>query len=66
MEKTLTYAERATWGDCPVCEAKHGEYCNRWVGVSLGTTAHGTPPKNGVHLGRLQKAPTKVKLVPVD
>lgn len=57
--KELTYEERATWGDCPVCKVGHGEWCNGDVGISLGLNVMGEPPEKGVHISRLQKAPTR-------
>ncbi len=62
--RELTYAERATWGECPVCHAPHGEWCNGEVGIPLGRTLSGNLPSDGVHLGRLQRAPARVKVVP--
>lgn len=64
--RELSYDERATWGECPVCKAKHGEWCNGLVGVSLGRNVNGDIPEHGVHLGRLQEAPLKVAEVPVE
>lgn len=61
-EREATYAERATWGDCPACKAKHGEWCNQNVGIPLGTNINGEPPKEGAHLGRLQRAPLRVRV----
>lgn len=63
--RELDFAERATWGDCPVCRAKHGEPCNANVGLVIGRTIHGAPPCDGAHLGRLRNAPLAVKEVPV-
>lgn len=60
-----TWAERSTWGECPACHAKHGERCNPGVGFSLGVTARGLPPSDGVHLSRLKAAPMKIELRPV-
>ena len=63
--RELTYEERATWGECPVCHAKPGEWCKDNVPLS-------TPVENGVrpelyqfsvHLGRLQRAPKRVRMV---
>lgn len=59
-DRALTYNERATYGECPVCSAKHGERCDPNVGVPWGMNA----PENGVHLGRLSSAPTRVREVP--
>lgn len=57
--KELTYEERATWGECPICQAKHGEWCDGMRGIAVGRTVDGGVPENGVHLGRLNKAPFK-------
>lgn len=62
--RDATYAERATWGECPACHAKHGQPCNPSVGFPLGMNADGSLPLEGAHLGRLLTAPTRVKLVP--
>ena len=58
----LTYDERAAWGTCPVCRAEHGERCSSAFGIPLGQSAAGGPPENGVHLGRLQAAPWRVRI----
>ncbi len=57
--KDMTYAERATWGKCPVCSVGHGEWCNGDVGISLGQNVRGEFPEKGVHIVRLQNAPTR-------
>jgi hypothetical protein len=59
--RDLTYEERATWGTCPVCGAADGVPCDGYVGIPLGRTATGEPPKDGVHLGRLQNAPRAIE-----
>jgi len=66
-EKELTFDERARWGECPICKAQPGEYCFATVGLQLGTRADGNRMQDGdgVHMARLQKAPSKVKLVAV-
>ena len=61
--RELTYDERATWGECPVCHAKQGEWCDGAYGIALGRTANGELPEHGVHLGRLQRAPKRVRMV---
>ena len=61
-ERELTYVERATWGECPVCHALHGSWCNGHGSPCLGQTVGGGPPADGVHLGRLQEAPTIVRI----
>lgn len=50
--RELTYEERATFGECPVCHAPHGERCDGNQGFSFGG-----PKTGGVHLGRLNNAP---------
>ena len=55
-ERELTYEERSIWGECPVCKASHGDKCYP-TGIHLGCNI-----TKGVHLGRLQKAPTKMKI----
>lgn len=61
--RDLTYDERATWGECPVCHAKPGEWCSGAYGIGLGRTVYGALPNQGVHLGRLQHAPKRVRMV---
>lgn len=51
LERDLTAEERFIWGECPVCHVPHGEQCE--------------PGREGAHLGRLTRAPFKVKLVSV-
>lgn len=63
-ERELSFEERATWGECPTCHAKDGEKCNPNVGIPLGLTVGGRLPDPGAHLGRLQAAPFRVRLVP--
>lgn len=60
--KELTFDERSTWGECPVCHAKDGEKCNPDVGFFAALTLAGTPPSPGSHLGRLQNAPRRVRI----
>ena len=62
----LSYDERATWGECPVCHAKPGEWCYPEIGIPIGRNVEGKLPEHGAHLGRLQNAPYKVKLVPCE
>lgn len=67
LEKKLCWDEKAAWGKCPVCSAPHGNYCfenvlGEWVAQP---SKNGTKSKR-VHLGRLEKAPNKVKIVPAD
>ena len=65
-ERDLTPEERLVWGDCPVCPAKDGEPCHADVGFQVGVRVDGRRMKDGqgAHLGRLQKAPLRVKEVP--
>lgn len=64
VERDLTWDERRSWGTCPVCEALHGSPCHPEVGLRLGVTVDGRPPADGVHLGRLQAAPQRIRLTP--
>lgn len=54
--RTPTYAERCTWGTCPVCGATHGERCEATEGEWFGWTA-----STGAHKRRLELAPTLVR-----
>lgn len=65
-ERELTFDERARWGDCPVCKAPDGEPCCADVGMQLGVRVDGRRMRDGegVHVGRLQKAPFRVREVP--
>jgi len=67
LERDLTNAERFTWGKCPACEAPHGEPCRAAVGLQLGVRVDGRRMRDGegAHLGRLQRAPRRVRLVEV-
>lgn len=66
--RELSFEERATWGDCPVCGAKRGEWCHAEVGFQFGHRIDGNPMKTGggAHLGRMKNAPSKVRLVCAD
>jgi hypothetical protein len=64
-ERELTYDERATYGECPVCHAADGQPCDSGIGLHLGVTVSGLPPKEGAHLGRLQRAPFRVREVAI-
>ena len=64
ITKELTTEERMTWGECPVCHAKHGENCDPGMGLQLGLGIGPINPE-GAHLGRLNNAPFKVELRPV-
>ncbi len=62
--RELTSEERMKWGTCPTCGARNGEYCHADVGMHLGTRAGGGKPQDGdgTHLGRLQRAPMRIKV----
>lgn len=60
--RELTFEERAKYGQCPACGAKHGEACAK-TGFPLGFGAQSFPD-GGAHLGRLQRAPHRVREVP--
>jgi len=64
--RETTFEERATWGECPVCKAPHGDWCRAEIGVQLGRRVDGRHMETGegVHLARLQRAPMRVRLVP--
>lgn len=64
--RELTYEERATWGECPVCGAPHGEFCNPDIGFPVGRGLDGFPIPGGTHIGRLRRAPRRVKEVPCE
>ena len=54
-ERELTWHERIRWGDCPACKAKDGELCD-----------HHDQNGERVHLGRLQRAPQRIREVPLE
>lgn len=60
--RELTNEERFTWGECPVCGAEDGEKCNPNEGIGPAHHPSGQP---GAHLGRIQRAPKRIKEVPV-
>jgi len=62
-ERELSFDERSKWGDCPVCGVKDGEPCHSEVGFALGVNVNGKRPTEGAHLGRLQRAPFRVREV---
>ena len=66
LERELTQEERFEWGECPVCHAPHGSPCYADVGAQLGVRVDGRRMRDGegVHMGRLERAPMKVRLVP--
>lgn len=49
----LTYDQRAVWGTCPVCRAKHGERCRLYD--ALGT-------HEWTHTSRIEQAPARVRI----
>lgn len=54
--RELSVHERHTWGECPICHAKHGEECEE----------PGAPPgQKGSHVKRLERAPLRVREVAV-
>lgn len=64
--KTLTFNERATWGDCPDCGAKDGQWC-RADTAGIVYTAFGQAVKVGefAHTKRITASPERVRLVPI-
>ena len=62
----LTSEQRMRWGTCPVCKAEHGQPCDGLVGFPVGVNVSGERPTDGAHLGRLQRAPRSVRMVPVE
>lgn len=63
LQRELTNGERFTWGDCPVCHAKHGEWCDSAVGIPLGVSIG---QAKRAHLGRLNNAPRHIRIVGAD
>lgn len=63
--RDLTFEEKSTWGECPVCKAEHGAPCHPEVGIQLGHRVDGRPMQrgDGAHLARLNAAPKAVRLV---
>jgi len=64
--REATYAERATWGTCPVCGAPpgiscigDGEYAVPWLPPEVPT------PRSG-HLVRYNAAPLRVRLMAAE
>ena len=55
--KQLKYEERATWGQCPVCGAAHGEMCRLGTSDTPAEMPADTPIHIGAHLARLFNAP---------
>lgn len=53
--RDLSLEERATWGTCTTCSARHGQRCR----AAPGST------EVGVHIGRLRKAPVRVRMEPI-
>jgi hypothetical protein len=67
-ERELTTAERFVWGECPICKAADGEHCRADVGIQLGVKVDGSRMRDGegAHLARLQRAPFKVREIPIS
>lgn len=65
-ERELTYKERAVWGTCPICGAEPGKSCRVDVGMPI-LNDRGTVVREGegVHLGRIQNAPRRIREVPI-
>jgi len=53
--RDLPLEERATWGSCSTCGARHGQRCR----------AAEASTEVGVHIGRLRTAPVRVRMVPI-
>lgn len=65
LERELEYSERATWGECPYCHVEHGKQCIP-SGIPLGFSVSGKIySDDGVHFARLQKAPFKIRILPL-
>lgn len=67
-ERVLSFEERVCWGECPVCHAPDGDWCHAEVGIHFGVKINGERMNTGegAHVGRLQRAPYRVKLVAMD
>ncbi len=65
-KREATFETRARWGECPVCGAGHGDWCNAEVGIHIGRKADGSCLKTGegAHMARLQNAPMEVDHIP--
>lgn len=63
--RELSFDERAKYGDCPVCDAKHGQACDGNIGIPFGRTPSGSPPSDAAHLARLNEAPRRVREVAI-
>lgn len=48
--RRLSWEERRTWGECPVCRAPHGEPCS-------SDLVEGAKSPAGAHIARLAVAP---------
>lgn len=53
--RSLSLEERATWGECLSCGARHGERCRK----SMQST------EMGVHIGRIRGSPIRVRVIPI-
>ncbi len=60
QQRFATFAERCTWGTCPVCGATHGKACDATI---EGPIWFGVRPNAGAHQPRLSKAPVMVRSV---
>ena len=63
--RDLSFAERATWGTCPVCLAVDGVPC-RDIIVKPLMTIHEIEGDGWAHMQREGAAPQRVRLVPCD
>jgi hypothetical protein len=63
VTETLTYEERAVFGECPVCHAPHGRPCD---GNCHTVPLVGEGNMLGAHLGRLEAAPKKRRIEYLD
>jgi len=59
------YAERAVWGECPVCHAADGKPCSPNAGIFVGEPECLTHEPLA-HLGRLWAAPMRVRITAAD
>lgn len=67
--RELSAAERFTWAECPGCKAKHGEACKSAIGDEAGIREFATDEQGNAfsaHFARTQRAPFKVREVPVQ
>jgi hypothetical protein len=64
----LTFERKAVYGTCPICHAPPRQACHSLVGLQLGVHPDGSRMQDGegAHLERLQDAPHRVRLEPID